>query len=40
MAKDERGEIFKDIILGLRKKFIHSDKEQFRCTGFDKGWIC
>ena len=28
MTKEEREEIFEDIILGLRKKFIHSDKEQ------------
>jgi len=27
MTKEEREEIFEDIISGLRKKFIHSDKE-------------
>ena len=28
MTKEEREEIFEDIISGLRKKFIRSDKEQ------------
>ena len=28
MIKEKREEIFEDIISGLRKKFIHSDKEQ------------
>jgi len=27
MTKEEREEIFEDIISGLRKKFIHSDKK-------------
>jgi len=27
MTKEEREKIFEEIILGLRKKFIHSDKE-------------
>jgi len=28
MTKEEREEIFEEIISGLRKKFIHSDKER------------
>jgi len=27
MTKEEREEIFEEIISGLRKKFVHSDKE-------------
>jgi len=27
MTKEEREKIFEEIISGLRKKFIHSDKE-------------
>jgi hypothetical protein len=27
MTKEEREKIFKEIISGLRKKFVHSDKE-------------
>jgi len=36
MTKEEREEIFEEIISGLRKKFVHSDKEQLDVTGSDK----
>jgi len=36
MTKEEREEIFETIISGLRKKFIHSDKEPLDVQGLIK----
>ena len=40
MTKEEREEIFENIISGLRKKFIHSDNEQLDATESDKRQTC
>jgi len=36
MTKEEREEIFENIISGLRKKFVHSDNGQLDATKSDK----